>query len=88
VWSALTRARGSSGRDALWSHPDLVPGAEALADPVRFAGQDAATGSGDAMDAALAELLDSAGGHPTGDPDGGSGSDPDGGSGSGRPGPA
>jgi putative hydrolase len=60
VWSALTEARGSAGRDALWSHPDLVPTAEAFSDPLRFARQDTATESGDAMDVALAELLDAA----------------------------
>jgi putative hydrolase len=89
MWSALTTARGNPGRDALWSHPDLVPGAEALADPVRFAQQDAAAGSADAMDAALAELLDAAAEHPTEDspPDNNtSNDDPDDGSGSGRPG--
>jgi putative hydrolase len=59
VWAALAEARGSSGRDALWRHPDLLPTAEALTDPVRFARLHA-TESGDAMDAALAELLDSA----------------------------
>jgi putative hydrolase len=60
VWSALTDARGGAGRDALWSHPDLVPAAEALADPVRFARHDPAAEAGDAMDVALAELLDAA----------------------------
>ena len=59
---------GSSGRDALWRHPDLLPTAEALTDPVRFARLDA-TGSGDAMDVALAELLDSAGQIPDGETD-------------------
>lgn len=59
VWSALTQARGAGGRDALWRHPDLVPGSQDLADPARFARQDGADG-GDAMDAALAELLDAA----------------------------
>lgn len=81
VWSALTDTRGGPGRDALWNHPDLVPGAEALADPVRFARQDAAAGSADAMDAALAELLDAA----RENPDDGPGSDPDDGPGSERP---
>lgn len=64
VWSALTETRGSAGRDALWSHPDLVPTADDFADPVRFARQDGTDGTGDAMDAALAELLDSAGSPP------------------------
>jgi putative hydrolase len=68
VWTALAEARGNTGRDALWSHPDLLPTTEALADPVRFARRDPAE-SGDAMDAALAALLDSA--DQTGGEDGG-----------------
>ena len=59
VWAALTQARGMAGRDALWAHPDLVPGPDAFADPAGFARTEPATGGeGDAMDAALAELLD------------------------------
>ncbi|HET9656619.1 MAG TPA: zinc-dependent metalloprotease [Kineosporiaceae bacterium] len=60
VWAALTQARGAAGRDALWSHPDLAPTSEAFTDPVGFARQDVPGGVGDAMDAALAELLDAA----------------------------
>lgn len=57
VWSALAAARGPAGRDQLWSHPDLLPTPEAFADPVAFArgGQGQVP---DAMDAALAALLD------------------------------
>ena len=32
MWSALTNRLGTSARDALWRHPDLLPEAEALAD--------------------------------------------------------
>jgi putative hydrolase len=64
VWAALTQARGQSGRDALWSHPDLAPTAEAFADPAGFARQDDDAGAGDAMDAALAQLLDAAESEP------------------------
>ena len=84
VWAALTQARGAAGRDALWSHPDLVPTAAALADPVGFARQDSSAHSGDAMDAAIAELLDAesqGGGDPGGEKPGGTG--PDGGPGPG-----
>jgi putative hydrolase len=70
VWSALTKARGADGRDALWSHPDLVPTAEAFGDPVGFARQDTVSGTGDAMDAALAALLDAEAGGNAADPDG------------------
>jgi putative hydrolase len=37
LWAALTQARGVSGRDEIWSHPDLLPTAEDLADPEAFA---------------------------------------------------
>lgn len=37
LWAALHRARGSEGRDALWAHPDLLPTAAALDDPLGFA---------------------------------------------------
>jgi putative hydrolase len=37
LWAALTEHRGVSGRDALWGHPDLMPDAEAFADPELFA---------------------------------------------------
>lgn len=55
VWAELTRARGSSGRDALWEHPDIAPGDAAFADPVGFATERPAA---DELDAELAELLD------------------------------
>lgn len=37
LWAALTEHRGIAGRDALWGHPDLMPDAEAFADPDTFA---------------------------------------------------
>ena len=58
VWEALAAARGTAGRDALWSHPDLLPGAEAFADPAGFAGQGALEPAGDDFDAAMERLLD------------------------------
>lgn len=33
LWQALSAARGVIGRDALWGHPDLLPGSEDLDDP-------------------------------------------------------
>jgi putative hydrolase len=55
VWAALTEARGVAGRDALWEHPDIVPGEEAFLDPKGFAA--GGEPEGDAIDAALEELL-------------------------------
>lgn len=37
LWQALTRHRGTAGRDAVWAHPDLLPTADDLDDPERFA---------------------------------------------------
>jgi putative hydrolase len=37
LWAALTEHRGVSGRDALWDHPDLLPGEEAFSAPEDFA---------------------------------------------------
>jgi putative hydrolase len=75
LWAALAEVRGMDGRDRLWSHPDLIPTAEALADPVAFARAETGTDTGDAMDEALVALLDAEGG--TDDPDG-PGDGPDG----------
>jgi putative hydrolase len=36
VWRVLTEARGISGRDQVWGHPDLLPTAEDLDDPEGF----------------------------------------------------
>jgi putative hydrolase len=57
VWAAVARARGTAGRDALWAHPDLVPGADAFADPEAFA-HPPTVGTGETeLDAALREIL-------------------------------
>jgi putative hydrolase len=37
LWAALTEHRDIAGRDALWGHPDLLPGNEDFADPDAFA---------------------------------------------------
>jgi putative hydrolase len=37
LWAALAEHRGVEGRDALWSHPDLLPSDEDFADPEAFA---------------------------------------------------
>jgi putative hydrolase len=36
IWRSLTEARGIEGRDALWTHPDLLPTAEDFDDPAGF----------------------------------------------------
>lgn len=39
-WTAVRLARGVDGRDAVWSHPDLVPTTDDLVDPASFLGRD------------------------------------------------
>lgn len=36
LWASLTDARGAQGRDALWTHPDMLPTARDLDDPDGF----------------------------------------------------
>jgi len=55
LWSVLGAERGPDGRDAVWSHPDLLPGPGDLNDPAGWvrgagtgAGSDAATSFTDA----------------------------------------
>lgn len=36
LWSELERVRGVEGRDAVWQHPDLLPGPADLDDPTGF----------------------------------------------------
>jgi putative hydrolase len=37
LWWSVTEKHGISGRDAIWSHPDLLPSAEDLDDPLGYA---------------------------------------------------
>jgi putative hydrolase len=41
LWETLTERLGVEGRDALWAHPDLLPGASDLDDPTAWAGSGA-----------------------------------------------
>jgi putative hydrolase len=61
LWAAVAEARGIEGRDALWAHPDLLPGPEDLDDPAAFLARSAAgsgegEGSGTDWDAELRRL--------------------------------
>lgn len=55
LWAALRTNRGSAARDAVWQHPDLLPGAADLDDPLGFQASAAAS---DSLDEELARLLD------------------------------
>lgn len=62
AWAAVRTAHGVEQRDAVWAHPDLIPTAADLDDPLGFAERGASVPSGgDDLDAALAQLLDEEG---------------------------
>ena len=61
LWGALRDREGASARDAVWAHPDLLPTAADLDDPMGFAAGERAgdaTSDGEDFDTALAALLD------------------------------
>ncbi|MFI9782417.1 zinc-dependent metalloprotease [Kitasatospora sp. NPDC051984] len=70
LWASLADARGVEGRDALWSHPDMLPTAADLDDPDGFVHRDttAETEGGFDFDA-LNKLLGEAAGGGSGKPD-------------------
>ena len=70
LWAAVRDARGIEARDAIWSHPDLLPTAGDLDDPLGFSSAPPAAGVSVDFDAALAQLLDEEGGDQ---PEGGGG---------------
>ncbi|WP_422386851.1 zinc-dependent metalloprotease [Agromyces albus] len=61
MWRAVTDAVGVDARDALWSHPDLLPTAADLDDPsalvARLTGAESRTEADDEFDQALEQLL-------------------------------
>ena len=72
LWGSLRSRKGSAGRDAVWAHPDLMPTAADLDDPLGFGEQRADGDSAELeadFDAALAELLDADAGRPKDTPE-------------------
>ena len=58
LWAAVESARGQAERDGLWAHPDLLPTAEGLDDPMGFATpQQESPAAADDWDLGLQELL-------------------------------
>lgn len=62
MWRSITDAVGANARDALWSHPDLMPSGEDIDNPVTLIDRVVAASRGDApvrddMDRALDDLL-------------------------------
>ncbi|TGO06162.1 zinc-dependent metalloprotease [Serinibacter arcticus] len=73
LMASLVADGGPEARDAIWVHPDLLPGAEDLDSPTTFVARREEQGRQDAeIDAALADLLDG------GDGSGSSGTGPTG----------
>jgi putative hydrolase len=71
LWGSLRSRKGQSARDAVWSHPDLLPTSADLDDPLGF--QEGSVPSAEmltdaAFDAAIADLLDNEAG-PDGPPE-------------------
>jgi putative hydrolase len=64
LWGSLRSRKGQDARDAVWSHPDLLPTSADLDDPLGFQEGSAPTTDAD-FDAALAELLDDESGPDT-----------------------
>jgi len=58
MWQAITEAVGAEARDALWSHPDLVPTGEDIDDPAALVARvTAGEPEPDAVDRAIEDLL-------------------------------
>lgn len=57
LWAALRDRQGREARDAVWAHPDLMPTAADLDDPMGFAAGDADPEASTDFDAALNKLL-------------------------------
>lgn len=55
LWEKLTDAVGADARDAVWQHPDLLPGAEDLDEPAAFIDR-VLGGDTSGIDQALADL--------------------------------
>lgn len=68
LWSALRDGRGAEARDAVWSHPDLLPTPADLDDPLGFVEHQTGQLSDTDFDAALQELLSSGDGEAGDDP--------------------
>ena len=58
LWAATRAARGAAERDAAWAHPDLIPTAADLDDPLGYAELGHQPPAADDRDAQLARLLE------------------------------
>ncbi|MDO5736565.1 MAG: zinc-dependent metalloprotease [Propionibacteriaceae bacterium] len=60
LWAAIEHDRGD-GRDEVWQHPDLLPTAQHLADPLSFGKKEESSPVLDSLDEELRKLLGGAG---------------------------
>lgn len=60
LWGKLSLELGPEGRDQVWAHPDLLPGADALDDPAAWVARKLDGNEADDVDRALEELLSQA----------------------------
>jgi hypothetical protein len=71
LWGALRATEGPAARDAAWTHPDVLPTAADLDDPLAYSQRTRAADDVDVeseeFDAALAALLDEAASDPDDD---------------------
>lgn len=58
MWRAITEELGAQRRDDLWNHPDLLPTATDIENPVALIERLKSAGSGDDFDRELRNLLD------------------------------
>lgn len=58
LWAAIEHSRGVAGRDSVWSHPDLLPTAQHLSDPLSFEQSSTASENVDELDVELRRLLE------------------------------
>lgn len=65
LWERLTQAAGADARDAIWQHPDLLPGADDLDDPAGFIDR-IIGGDTSGIDEAIAKLEEGTGEDPDG----------------------
>lgn len=61
LWAAVEHHRGAEGRDSVWKHPDLLPTAADITDPLPFAAGESGGEAEDEMDAELRRLLEGSG---------------------------
>ncbi|TRY17495.1 zinc-dependent metalloprotease [Tessaracoccus rhinocerotis] len=61
LWAAIEHERGAEGRDAVWQHPDLLPTAGHLADPLSYGKETSAEPEQDELDVELRKLLGDSG---------------------------